>query len=44
MDIFYAISTVIHRGLIFFEKVDFNINLHGDYKSYEIFEILNFFP
>ena len=25
-----------------FEKVDFNINVHGDYKFYEKFEILNF--
>jgi hypothetical protein len=33
---FYAISTVIHNDS--FEKVDFNINLHSDYKSYENFE------
>ena len=32
----YAISQVIHNDS--FEKVDFNINLHGDYKSYENFE------
>jgi hypothetical protein len=25
-----------------FEKVDFNINVHGDYKFFEIFEILKF--
>ena len=31
---------VIHNDS--FEKVDFNINLHGDYKSYENFEIMNF--
>ena len=47
---FYVISPVIHE-FDSFEKVDFNINLHGDYKSYEhfdfflnleIFEILKF--
>ena len=45
---FYAISPVIHNDS--FEKVDFNINLHGDYKSYEnldffflIFKILKFY-
>ena len=32
----YAISQVIHNDS--FEKVDFNINLHGDYKSYENLE------
>jgi hypothetical protein len=31
----YAISPVIHNDC--FGKVDFNINLHGDYKSYENF-------
>ena len=34
---FYAISPVIHNDS--FEKLEFNINLHGDYKSYENFEI-----
>jgi hypothetical protein len=29
----YAISPVIHNDS--FEKVDFNINLNSDYKSYE---------
>ena len=41
---FYAISPVIHNDS--FEKVDFNINLHGDFKSYENSEFfwnLNFF-
>ena len=33
---FYAISPVIHNDS--FEKVDFSINLHGDYKSCEPFE------
>jgi hypothetical protein len=33
---FYAISPVIHNDS--FEKLDFNINLHGDYKSYENLE------
>ena len=44
----YAISPVIHNDS--FERVDFNINLHGDYKSnenfdfiFEIFEILKFY-
>ena len=34
----YAISPVIHNDS--FEKLEFNINLHGDYKSYVNFEIL----
>ena len=44
---FYAISPLIHNDS--FEKVDFNINLHGDYKScepfefFEILEILKFY-
>ena len=36
MDIFMLFPPVIHNDS--FEKVDFNINLHGDYKSYENFE------
>jgi hypothetical protein len=34
-------SFIIHNDS--FEKVDFNINLHGDYKSNEILEILKFY-
>ena len=44
MDIF-MLFPVIHKSDSF-EKVDFNINVYGDYKSYEIlnfFEILKFF-
>ena len=41
MDIF-MLFRVIHK-FNSFEKVDFNINLHGDYKSYENFEFLGNF-
>ena len=37
----YAISPVIHNDS--FEKLEFNINLHGDYKSYENFDFFEFF-
>ena len=51
MDIFMLFPLAfIRQEFDSFEKVDFNINLHGDYKSYEnfefffeIFEILKFF-